>query len=885
MKRAKRLITGIIFITVICSGPAAFAVSNIPYHTYNYDYWQDVYYTPAAYIPDKSYSGDDLNVGPFKNPQDIFVAHDGKVYIADTENNRIIILDDTMKVDRIIETFDNNGTLDSFQTPSGLFVTNKNELYIADTGNFRIVALTQNGNLMKIIQNPTSEVLDADFIFAPLKIAVDYADRVYAVSKNMFQGIMAFDSNTNFTGFIGTIKVNITIYEKIWRRLSTKAQRKRQIQFIPTEFTNLDIDPDGFVYATNIDPKGEQSVRRLNPKGEDVIKKKKDGYLSGDIYWRIGSDYSGPSRIVDIVYRGSGIYSILDMNRGRIFTYDHESNLLYIFGGKGSQKGTFRNPAAIEVKDDKILVLDAHRGEIMSAVLGKENVIITHIDSQAVNWKYIIITAEKAYMGQLNILRNKMVLSVVLCCVIGSLIIFYLLRHNYTPLKSVVKSIEESAAELADGVMNEFQYITQTIKQLQNEKKVTNEIMKKQKRTLSSQMVLNLVENRDITNEIDLHTLEKYDICFQSDIFLVLTFFVFDGEGPFPNDNEIIDDKEKNKMICLIIQNITEELFREKDIKTFFFHTGRLIGFIINPPPGNESALIDDISDKHEQVTNSINRYFLIKFVSACSDMHRTLKAIPAAYSEALQVIEYNSMFGFNKVLFYHDLVELPREENFYYPEETENYIINNLKIGNAETVCDTIKKIIDLNIENNSAPVTIRYLVVNIAGTIIKVINQFEKKKYSIPQLSFQALLQENSLSEMYNKIEKNVHAVCEAIKRQNDGKKKPVCADLYEKAINIVKENYSNTNLNVAMIAQELDVHVVHLSRTFMKYHGESLSYYINSVRLAEAKKLIHTGQKLEAISEKVGFGSLRTFMRVFKKYEGITPGQYKEALEKVH
>ena len=307
-----------------------------------------------------------MNVGPFKNPQDIFVAHDGKVYIADTENNRIIILDDTMKVDRIIETFDNNGTLDSFQTPSGLFVTNKNELYIADTGNFRIVALTQNGNLMKIIQNPTSEVLDADFIFAPLKIAVDYADRVYAVSKNMFQGIMAFDSNTNFTGFIGTIKVNITIYEKICRRLSTKAQRKRQIQFIPTEFTNLDIDPDGFVYATNIDPKGEQSVRRLNPKGEDVIKKKKDGYLSGDIYWRIGSDYSGPSRIVDIVYRGSGIYSILDMNRGRIFTYDHESNLLYIFGGKGSQKGTFRNPAAIEVKDDKILVLDAHRGEIMT---------------------------------------------------------------------------------------------------------------------------------------------------------------------------------------------------------------------------------------------------------------------------------------------------------------------------------------------------------------------------------------------------------------------------------------------------------------------------------------------------------------------------------------
>jgi len=77
-------------------------------------------------------------------------------------------------------------------------------------------------------------------------------------------------------------------------------------------------------------------------------------------------DYSGASRIVDVVYRGNGIYSILDINRGRIFTYDDEGNLLYIFGGRGSQEGTFKNPAAIEAVGDKILVLDAYRGEIMT---------------------------------------------------------------------------------------------------------------------------------------------------------------------------------------------------------------------------------------------------------------------------------------------------------------------------------------------------------------------------------------------------------------------------------------------------------------------------------------------------------------------------------------
>lgn len=344
----------------------ASAATGIPYITYNYDYWGDVYYTPAAYVPSGNLSGEGLGVGAFKNPQDLYVAQDGRVYIADTGNHRIVVLDSTMKVEKVISEFEYQGETHTFNSPTGVFVTHKNELYVADTGNFRIVALKSDGSLYRIIQNPTSEVLDPGFVFAPLKVAVDYADRVYVVSKNMFQGIMAFDEKGNFTGFTGTIKVTITLYEKIWRRLSTKAQRQRQVQFIPTEFTNVDIAPDGFVYATNYDPDGKQSVRRLNPRGQDIIKKKKEGTLSGDLYWRLGREYSGPSRIVDVVYRGKGIYSILDMTRGRIFTYDHEGNLLYIFGGKGTQRGTFKNPTAIDMKDTNILVLDSHSNEIVT---------------------------------------------------------------------------------------------------------------------------------------------------------------------------------------------------------------------------------------------------------------------------------------------------------------------------------------------------------------------------------------------------------------------------------------------------------------------------------------------------------------------------------------
>ena len=86
-----------------------------------------------------------------------------------------------------------------------------------------------------------------------------------------------------------------------------------------------------------------------------------DTFKTGDILWRLTGDYSGASRIIDVVVREKGIYSVIDSTRGRIFTYDHEGNLLYIFGGIGSQEGTFDTPTAIDTIGDEIIVLDGSK--------------------------------------------------------------------------------------------------------------------------------------------------------------------------------------------------------------------------------------------------------------------------------------------------------------------------------------------------------------------------------------------------------------------------------------------------------------------------------------------------------------------------------------------
>ncbi|MGN1148438.1 MAG: gluconolactonase, partial [Lachnospiraceae bacterium] len=239
-----------VFLLALMAGENVYA-SSLPYDTYNYDYRENIHFTPAAYVPYGIVKGESLtyngeSIGKFVTPQDLCKAADGKIYVADTGNNRIVVLDQAMKkVVNIITTFDNNGTEDTFKQPYGVCVSENNQIYVADSQNKRVVVLNEDGTLAKIVENPQSESLDDGFVFVPLKVTVDYADRIYVIAQNMFEGIMVFDSDGTFSSFFGTIDVEISLWEKFWKRIATKEERSKQLLYIPTEFTGIDIDPEG----------------------------------------------------------------------------------------------------------------------------------------------------------------------------------------------------------------------------------------------------------------------------------------------------------------------------------------------------------------------------------------------------------------------------------------------------------------------------------------------------------------------------------------------------------------------------------------------------------------------------------------------------------------
>ena len=95
-------------------------------------------------------------------------------------------------------------------------------------------------------------------------------------------------------------------------------------------------------------------------------------------------------------------------------------------------------------------------------------------------------------------------------------------------------------------------------------------------------------------------------------------------------------------------------------------------------------------------------------------------------------------------------------------------------------------------------------------------------------------------------------------------------------------IQDNYADINLDATMICDRFRISPSYLSHMFRKRTGVRLIDYIHSVRIAKARELLsNTGLSIKEIGTSVGYVSNASFSTTFRKYESMTPSQYRQAL----
>ena len=376
MQKKKKIRVAFLMLAIlmlVTSVLPVFAASS--YQTYTYTTFGISAPSPDAYTPYKTYHAKDIGLAGanLDNLTDIEVDDKNNVYLADPGNNRILILDPYLQYKSAIQTFVNEeGIRDKLAEPNGVFVTAE-KIFVADTNNSRIVVFDRNGSFLYQLREPQSTVFPTGSIYKPIAIAVDNAERIYVVSSTTYMGVIVLDSQGEFQNFIGSQTVSVSALELMWRSFMSAKQRALTKKNVSTEYNNITIDEDGFVYVTTSSIKEESQytsirgdttyapVKKLNASGTDVMTH--NGFFGpyGEVATNaIGrsTNETGVSRVVDAAVGPEGTWSLIDDKRSRVYTYDDSGNLLFAFGAKGQMLGNLSTVSGITYQDSKILLLD-----------------------------------------------------------------------------------------------------------------------------------------------------------------------------------------------------------------------------------------------------------------------------------------------------------------------------------------------------------------------------------------------------------------------------------------------------------------------------------------------------------------------------------------------
>ena len=337
--------------------------ADVPYSSYTYNFWLERVESPHPYVPESELNGTDLGVGNLNSPSDLFVTDKGDIYIVDTKNNRIVYFNENLEYIDEIKTFNN----DSFNLPQGIYVTNDEHKYVADTENKRLVEFDEENNFVREIIPETDLITDTTG-FRPTKVSVDEAGRIYALAIGVNSGIVEINPDGSFQGFMGASEVSINPFTYFWRRyLASDEQIKRMKSVIPTEYNNIFLDDNEFLYVTlgniKVEDKGKDVVRRLNPTGKNISRDFGYGKPIGDYFF---SRNDKVTKFSDVSVKKNQVYSVLDSENGKIFSYDYDGNLLYAFGTNGNKMGNFSNAVSLGQFNDKLYVLDNIRNAIIT---------------------------------------------------------------------------------------------------------------------------------------------------------------------------------------------------------------------------------------------------------------------------------------------------------------------------------------------------------------------------------------------------------------------------------------------------------------------------------------------------------------------------------------
>jgi two-component system response regulator YesN len=281
-------------------------------------------------------------------------------------------------------------------------------------------------------------------------------------------------------------------------------------------------------------------------------------------------------------------------------------------------------------------------------------------------------------------------------------------------------------------------------------------------------------------------------------------------------------------------------------------------------------------------VLREISDNLEIQLAAALGGTAARLAEAERSFHEALKMMEYRFVMERRTLITADDLKQL-RNTGYYYPLELERDLIAAVISDNPDKAFSVMHKLLEENLDIRSLGIEKRsQFILAIVSTLNRISQQLERQEQGHPagdEKWYPKLMLCSDVQQLKQAICRLLQEMLNRVQDEN-GKLEQSIA---QQTVEYIHRHY-HRDISLNDIAEQFNYSPSYISTLFKNHTGDNFRDYLNNVRVKKAKEIIsgERGVKIQDLALRVGCNNANTFIRMFKRYEGISPGQYAQNLE---
>lgn len=446
----------------------------------------------------------------------------------------------------------------------------------------------------------------------------------------------------------------------------------------------------------------------------------------------------------------------------------------------------------------------------------------------------------------------------------GILLSLVLSRSNYKPIQKLVQKIvdQDTMADQEQEGINEFEIITNKWTDVQNKNEELSALLNRQRPMVVASCLRRILKGKFKTSEEMEATLKSANINLSYRYNFVILL-------PIPVEDSFEEDK--NLRIMTVLAG-----FMQPFIHVYGLDMLKDNGIAVIVNCGERTAgekNVDIRLSVADHLCRELETRYEISIPFYIGRIYEDVMDINRSFLESAAIASDYHMLGDQKVILFEEIGY--EEQNIQYPILEQALFIQCLKQANEEAALKALDNMIG-EIEPLKSFVITQCLCFDIINITIKTLDQL--KGFELKNVDLKKLITFKSLPEFREKMAGLTIEMCRQFAEFKDSRNNERKSEI----LDYVNCHYGDSSMGLESVADEFGVSSNYLSRFFKQETGCSFIQYVTMIRMDRARELlVNSNKQIKEIVAEIGYIDVANFVRKFKGYEGVTPGQYREKM----